>query len=107
MLTSPTTLIFTVLPMADAGTRHFTEDADSNVIVVNTDVKSAEMILHVLVDLAKFGKDVVTVTFTACNRANVGIKMTLGIGNGGGGGAVDVGGAEVVAGGEGWNSIPN
>lgn len=90
-----------VLPETVAGTRHFTDDPDSYVIEVKTKLESAKIIRHNVVDLLKFGKEVVKVTFTASNRADVGITMTLGTGKGGGGGAVVAGGADVVTGGEG------
>lgn len=135
MLTAPATEMLTVLPTAEAGTRHLTEDADTNVITVTNDLESAKSMRHVLVNLSKMGNEDVTVTFTASRRANVGVNTKLVKGCGGGGaldtgealdtgGALDVGeeldvdgeldaggalvagGAEFVAG-DGSYSIPN
>jgi hypothetical protein len=92
--TTPVTLMFTILPAAEAGTRHFTEVADSKVVAPSTELESAKMIRQTLVALLKFNKETVTVTFTASNRAYGGFRETEGICEGEGGMAVEAGEAD-------------
>ncbi len=103
----PLTLMFTILPTVEAGTKHLTEVAESNVVLEDIELESAKSIRQTLVCLLKFEKAEDTVTSTASSRAKEGLNTTAGVGGGGGGGAVDEGGAEDVTGGVGSNSIPN
>ena len=101
MLTSPVTLMLTVLPTTDAGTTHLTEVGELNVALVAIEFKSANTMRQTVIDGSKFAADVDTVTATDPKRENGGFKTTLGTGTAGGGGVVVAGGAAVVAGGDG------
>ena len=101
MLTNPVTLMLTVLPTSEAGTRHLTAFDESKVVSEAIQLKSAKTMRQTEIDLSKFADDVDTVTETDPNRENGGFKTTLGTGSAGGEGAVVAGGTAVVAGGDG------
>jgi hypothetical protein len=79
--------MMTVLPTAEAGTRHFTEVGESKIMFGERELESGSVMWHTLVEL-KFLRKLVTVTLTASKRANGGFNMTgMPDGTLGGGGA--------------------
>lgn len=91
----PVTLILTVLPTAEAGTKHLTEVGESNVVIDETELESAKIMRHKLEEL-KFGTKVETSTVTASNLENGGFNTTAE--SDGGVGVTAGAAADVVAG---------
>ena len=109
----PVTLILTVLPTAEAGTKHLTEVGESNVVIDETELESAKIMRHKLEEL-KFGTKVETSTVTASNLENGGFNTTTAESDGGvvvtAGAAADVvaaAAADVAPSGPGSCMIPN
>ena len=98
ILTNPVTLMLTVLPTTEAGTRHLTEVDESNVVLDAIELKFANTMRQTVIEPSKIADEADTTTMTDPNRENGGFKTTLGTGTAGGGGAVWAGGAAVVVG---------
>ena len=78
MFTMPDTLILTVLPPVDAGTKHLIVVDDSKVVFTETELLSPKTMLHIELNRSKFADDVDTVTIIDPNRENGGVKTTFG-----------------------------